>query len=44
VWAAMKCHTYVLDDNPGVDHFSLPGNPNVLGRLLTTLRAPRQHC
>jgi lysophospholipase-3 len=44
VWSAMKCHSYVLNDNPGVDHFSLPSNPNVLGRLLATLKAPRQHC
>jgi len=44
VWAAMKCHSYVLNDNPGVDHFSLPSNENVLNRLLTTLKAPRHHC
>ncbi|WP_211766042.1 lipase/acyltransferase domain-containing protein [Kutzneria sp. CA-103260] len=44
VWSAMKCHSYVLNDNPGVDHFSLPSNNNVLTRLLATLTAPRHHC
>ncbi|MFC0431403.1 hypothetical protein [Kutzneria buriramensis] len=44
VWSAMKCHSYVLSDNPGVDHFSLPSNPNVLNRLLATLKAPSHHC
>jgi lecithin-cholesterol acyltransferase len=44
VWSAMKCHSYVLNDNPGVDHFSLPSNPNVLSRLLATLKAPSRHC
>lgn len=44
VWAAMKCHSYVLNDNPGVDHFSLPSTPAVLARLLTTLKTPRHHC
>ncbi len=44
VWSAMKCHSYVLNDNPGVDHFSLPGNANVLNRLLATLKASRHHC
>jgi lysophospholipase-3 len=44
VWSAMKCHSYVLNDNPGVDHFSLPSSPDVLARLLATLKAPRRHC
>ncbi|MFI9381681.1 hypothetical protein [Kutzneria sp. NPDC052558] len=44
VWSAMRCHSYVLDDNPGIDHFSLPGNENVLARLLTTLKTPRHRC
>jgi lysophospholipase-3 len=44
VWSAMKCHSYLLNDNSGVDHFSLPSNPNVLDRLLATLKAPRHHC
>jgi lecithin-cholesterol acyltransferase len=44
VWSAMKCHSYVLNDNPGVDHFSLPSNTDVLTRLLETLKAPRRHC
>lgn len=44
VWAAMKCHSYVLNDNPGVDHFSLPSTTAVLDRLIDTLKAPRRHC
>ena len=44
VWAAMPCHTFTLTDNPGVDHFSLPGNPEVLARLLVTLRTRRHSC
>lgn len=33
VWSAMPCHHFSLTDNPGVDHFSLPFDPAVLGRL-----------
>jgi lysophospholipase-3 len=44
VWAAMPCHSFSLTDNPGVDHFSLPSNPNVLQRLLVTLRTPQNSC
>ncbi|TCO49744.1 lipase/acyltransferase domain-containing protein [Actinocrispum wychmicini] len=44
VWRAMPCHAFSLTDNPGVDHFSLPGNPNVLARLLANLKRPREHC
>ncbi|MGA5129759.1 lipase/acyltransferase domain-containing protein [Streptomyces olivoreticuli] len=44
VWRAMPCHRFDLTDNPGVDHFSLPGNRAVLDRLLTHLRVPRSAC
>ena len=44
VWAAMPCFHFSLTDNPGVDHFSLPSDPGVLGRLLTHLAAPRSDC
>lgn len=44
VWRAMACHRFDLTDNPGVDHFALPGSPNVLDRLLVDLHRPRAHC
>jgi lecithin-cholesterol acyltransferase len=43
-WQAMPCFHFSLTDNPGVDHFSLPGNPNVLARLLADLALPRSQC
>ena len=43
-WQAMPCFHFSLTDNPGIDHFSLPGNPNVLGRLVADLALPRSHC
>jgi len=44
VWAAMPCFHFSLTDNPGVDHFALPSDTAVLGRLLTDLARPRSHC
>ena len=44
VWAAMPCFHFSLTDNPGVDHFSLPGDPGVLSRLLANLARPRSGC
>ncbi len=44
VWAAMQCFRFSLTDNPGVDHFTLPGDPGVLSRLLANLAAPRSDC
>jgi lecithin-cholesterol acyltransferase len=44
VWTAMPCFHFSLTDNPGVDHFALPSNPAVLGRLLADLARPRSHC
>jgi lysophospholipase-3 len=43
-WQAMPCFHFSLTDNPGVDHFSLPGNANVLARLVTDLGRPRSDC
>ena len=43
-WAAMPCYRFSLTDNPGVDHFSLPGDPGVLDRLLANLARPRSRC
>ena len=43
-WQAMPCFHFSLTDNPGVDHFSLPSDPNVLRRLLANLARPPQRC
>jgi lecithin-cholesterol acyltransferase len=43
-WQAMPCFHFSLTDNSGVDHFSLPSNPNLLARLLTDLNRPRSRC
>jgi lysophospholipase-3 len=40
----MRCFHFSLTDNPGVDHFALPSNPAVLGRLVANLQRPRSHC
>lgn len=44
VWKAMPCYRFSLTDNPGVDHFSLPSNKNVLSNLLGALAQPRSVC
>jgi lysophospholipase-3 len=43
-WSAMPCRHFSLTDNPGVDHFSLPNDPNVLARLIAAANAPRSKC
>jgi lecithin-cholesterol acyltransferase len=43
-WRAMSCFRFHLSDNPGVDHFSLPSDPNVLARLVADLARPRSDC
>ena len=43
-WAAMPCFRFSLTDNPGVDHFALPGDAGVLDRLLANLARPRSRC
>jgi lysophospholipase-3 len=43
-WRRMRCFRFSLTDNPGVNHFELPGNAAVLRRLVAHLRAPRSHC
>jgi lecithin-cholesterol acyltransferase len=40
----MSCFRFHLSDNPGVDHFSLPSDPNVLARLVADLARPRSDC
>jgi lysophospholipase-3 len=43
-WAAMECHHFSLTDNPGVTHFELPADEDVLARLVTDAAAPRSRC
>ena len=44
VWENMPCFRFELTDNPGVDHFSLVGDANVLQRLLANLERPKSVC
>ncbi len=44
VWRAMKCFHFSLTDNPNVNHFELPGNPNVLTRLVAAAARERSEC
>jgi len=44
VWQNMPCYHFELNDNAGVDHFSLASNPAVLNRLLTHLQQPKSDC
>ena len=41
---AMSCWHFSLTDNPGVTHFELPSNPDVLARLIANANAPRSDC
>jgi lecithin-cholesterol acyltransferase len=43
-WRRMRCYRFSLTDNPGVNHFELPGNTAVLKRLVTNLERPRSRC
>jgi lecithin-cholesterol acyltransferase len=43
-WRKMRCFRFSLTDNPGVNHFELPGNEAVLKRLVKHLKRPRSHC
>jgi lecithin-cholesterol acyltransferase len=43
-WRAMRCFRFHLSDNPGVDHFSLPSDPDVLARLVADLARRRSSC
>ena len=43
-WHTMRCYHFSLTDNPGIDHFALPSNPNALHRLLINLTRPPQRC
>jgi len=43
-WQTMACFHFGLVDNPGIDHFSLPGDPGVLTRLHADAARPRSDC
>jgi lysophospholipase-3 len=43
-WSAMQCFHFSLTDNPGVDHFSLMTDNNVLSRIVTTLKTQPTSC
>ena len=43
-WRGMRCYRFSLTDNPGVNHFSLPSNRNLLRRLMAELARPRSRC
>ena len=43
-WKKMDCFRFELNDNPGVEHSSLPSDPGVLGRLLVNLQRPKSVC
>jgi lecithin-cholesterol acyltransferase len=43
-WAGMPCFHFSLTDNPGVDHFSLPSDSQVLARLIADAARPRSRC
>ena len=40
----MTCFRFSLTDNPGIDHFSLPSDGNVLARLIHDANRPRSNC
>ncbi len=44
VWKSMKCFRFSLTDNPGVNHFALPADPNVLRQLIAAAAQPRSNC
>jgi lysophospholipase-3 len=43
-WQAMPCFRFSLTENPGIDHFSLPSNADVLARLIANANTPRSGC
>jgi lecithin-cholesterol acyltransferase len=43
-WKDMKCYRFSLTDNRGIDHFSLPSDPDVLARLIRNASRPRSDC
>jgi len=44
VWAGMECFRFSLIDNPGVNHFELVDDEDVLARLIAHAAGPRSDC
>jgi lysophospholipase-3 len=44
VWSAMPCYHFSLTDNPGVNHFELPSDTEVLARLIEDANTVRSDC
>jgi lecithin-cholesterol acyltransferase len=44
VWQTMRCFHFSLTDNPGVNHFELPGNAGVLDRLVANAARQPSEC
>ena len=44
VWARMDCYHFSLTDNPGVNHFELPDDADVLARLVANAATPPSDC
>jgi lecithin-cholesterol acyltransferase len=44
VWKSMRCFRFSLTDNPGVNHFALPADPNVLRQMIAAAERPRSNC
>ena len=43
-WAYTTCYHFSLTDTVGGDHFDLPGDPNVLNRLVFNMNQPKSVC
>ncbi|HRI69702.1 MAG TPA: hypothetical protein PK156_35980 [Polyangium sp.] len=43
-WKNMDCHRFQLTDNPAIDHFTLPGHPPALERLVTNMKKAKSVC
>jgi lysophospholipase-3 len=44
VWSAMRCYRFSLTDHPGVNHFALPSNDDVLKAVIAAAARPRSNC
>ena len=44
VWSAMRCHRFSLTDHPGVNHFALPSNDDVIAAVIAAAARPRSTC
>lgn len=44
VWSHMPCYRFSLTDHPGVNHFALPSNDDVIGAVIAAAARPRSSC